>query len=79
MADYPSFSDLPLQKDGPHGNAWGLWGPDDQVGTLNHITAEIVAKAAGQIKSGRSISLKYVILSSMDRSKANILTNIAGP
>ena len=67
MADYPSFSDLPLQKDGPHGNAWGLWGPEDQVGTLNHLTAETVAKAAAeQIKSGKSVSLKYVKSPSMD-------------
>lgn len=56
---YPSFADLPLQKDGPHGNAWGLWGPNDQVGSLNHLTESIVANAAKEeVRSGKVISLK---------------------
>jgi hypothetical protein len=59
--DYPKFSDLPLQKDGPHGNAWGLWGPDDQLGTLNLLTDDVIAKAATEnILTGQRISLKWV-------------------
>jgi hypothetical protein len=58
-SEYPSFSDLPLQESGPHGNAWGLWGPDDQIGTLNHLTEDAVASAAkAQIKSGKRVCLK---------------------
>lgn len=63
MADrgYPSFSDLPVDKNGPHGNAWGLWGQHDQLGTLNLLTDELVAQAAQEnIKTGQRISLKYV-------------------
>lgn len=30
----PSFSDLPLRKDDPPYSAWGLWGKNDQLGTL---------------------------------------------
>jgi kynurenine formamidase len=37
--------------------SWGRWGPDDQVGTLNHITPELVRQAAGLIRQGRIISL----------------------
>lgn len=58
---YPSFNELPLQKDGPAGNAWGLWGPDDQIGCLNHLTDDVVARAAREeIRTGSWISLKYV-------------------
>lgn len=61
LQSYPKFSDLPLQKDGPHGNAWGLWGPDDQLGTLNLLTDDLVARAAREnILTGQRISLKSV-------------------
>jgi hypothetical protein len=56
---YPTFGELPLQRNGPHGNAWGIWGPDDQIGTLNHLTKDIVVRAANEeIKSGSRICLK---------------------
>lgn len=55
----PQFSELPLDKNGPHGNAWGLWGPDDQLGTLNHLTDAVVAQAAAEnIRTGQRVSLK---------------------
>jgi hypothetical protein len=28
------------------GWAWGLWGPDDQLGTINLLTERVVAHAA---------------------------------
>ncbi|KDN72172.1 hypothetical protein CSUB01_12167 [Colletotrichum sublineola] len=62
--NYPSFKELPLDKTGPHGNAWGLWGPDDQLGTLNLLTDDVVARAAKEnIVNGQRVSLK--LLSSM--------------
>jgi kynurenine formamidase len=36
---------------------WGRWGDDDELGTLNFITAEKVAAAAGLVKKGKVISL----------------------
>jgi hypothetical protein len=36
--------------------SWGVWGPDDQRGALNSITPEIVAGAAGLIRTGRTVS-----------------------
>jgi hypothetical protein len=58
-SDYPKFSDLPLQKDGPHGNAWGLWGADDQLGTLNLLSDEVIAQAAKEnVITGQRTSLK---------------------
>lgn len=56
---FPSFSDLPVDTSGPRGNAWGLWGADDQLGTLNYLSAEVVHDAAKEeIRSGERVSLK---------------------
>ncbi len=35
---------------------WGRWGPDDQIGTLNFITAEVTAAAVSLVRSGRTVS-----------------------
>ena len=35
---------------------WGRWGPDDNLGTVNHITDEHRARAAGLIRSGDAVS-----------------------
>lgn len=39
-----------------HSN-WGRWGPDDERGTLNLVTPEMVASAAGLIRQGKTISM----------------------
>ena len=53
------FAKLPLDENGPHGNAWGRWGANDQLGTLNYLTEDVVAKAAKEcIKTGQRVSLK---------------------
>lgn len=36
---------------------WGKWGPEDQIGTLNHVAPEHLLRAAGCIRSGKRISL----------------------
>lgn len=36
---------------------WGRWGDDDQLGTLNNITAEKKIAAAGLVKDGESVSM----------------------
>jgi kynurenine formamidase len=40
---------------------WGRWGPDDELGTLNFITPEKVAAAAGLVRSGRRVSMSLPI------------------
>ncbi|KAJ5287224.1 hypothetical protein N7478_002910 [Penicillium angulare] len=57
--NWPSFDALPLDKSGPPGNAWGLFGADDQLGMLNLLTPDVVAAAATEIKQGIRISLDY--------------------
>jgi kynurenine formamidase len=36
---------------------WGRWGPDDELGTLNTITADVRKAAAGLVTEGRSVSM----------------------
>jgi kynurenine formamidase len=36
---------------------WGRWGPDDELGTLNHITVERRRAAAALVETGEAISL----------------------
>jgi hypothetical protein len=56
----PPFSSLPLDKNGPPGNAWGLYGPDDRLGALNLLTPDVVATAAAsEIKTGVRVSLDW--------------------
>ena len=40
---------------------WGRWGPDDTLGTLNHITPEVRRHALTLPQQGRTISLSLVI------------------
>jgi hypothetical protein len=37
ISPYPSFDPLTLDKNGPRENAWGVWGPYDQLGTLEVV------------------------------------------
>lgn len=36
---------------------WGKWGPDDEAGTVNYVTAESIRKAASLVKKGKVFSL----------------------
>ncbi|CAN5356491.1 cyclase family protein [soil metagenome] len=38
-------------------NMWGKWGPDDEAGTVNYITKDMVRDAASLIQDGRVLSL----------------------
>ncbi|HET6817636.1 MAG TPA: cyclase family protein [Mycobacteriales bacterium] len=51
-ADNAQFAELARKV-----NNWGRWGPDDQRGTLNLLTAEHVRAAAGLVREGRRIDL----------------------
>ena len=39
-----------------HSN-WGRWGPEDEKGTVNLVTAEMVVSAAKLVRTGKTISL----------------------
>ena len=57
MASRPSFDSLPLQPGDPKGSAWGLYGPDDQLGTLNLLTSSTTACAHEEIQCGLVVPL----------------------
>jgi kynurenine formamidase len=38
-------------------NNWGRWGADDEIGTLNLITDDVVREAAAQVRTGRRVPL----------------------
>ncbi len=40
---------------------WGRWGDDDEAGTLNHITPEVVRTAAGLVQDGTVVSCAWDI------------------
>ncbi|KAF9009692.1 hypothetical protein BDQ17DRAFT_1348641 [Cyathus striatus] len=53
----PTFDELPHFNSFP-GCAWGVWGPDDELGTINLLTDEVVRQAAKEeIRTGRTVSL----------------------
>ncbi|RSH95845.1 hypothetical protein EHS25_000938 [Saitozyma podzolica] len=51
------FYALPYDPEGPPYNAWGLYGPDDELGRLNLITPEAIKRGRDEIKEGIAISL----------------------
>lgn len=54
----PCFDELPIKKDGPPYNAWGLYGPNDELGSLNLITKEAVQRGSKAVKHGLCVNLK---------------------
>lgn len=59
---HPPFSSLPLRKEDPPYSAWGLYGPHDELGTLNLLHDYNVATAArSEIRSGHRISLDWAL------------------
>lgn len=45
----PSFDELPKFHEYT-GCGWGVWGDDDELGTVNLLTEQVVAEAAREIK-----------------------------
>src|SRR4026208_1489965 len=41
------------------------WGPNDEIGAANYMTPELVLKAAGLIKTGKTYALGFPVDSSM--------------
>jgi kynurenine formamidase len=55
--DANKFDMAHLQATAEKCKNWGRWGPNDEVGTLNFITPESIAGAAGLIRRGKVFSL----------------------
>ena len=59
MTDLPSYADLRHRTDAPAGSSWGLFGPDDQVGTLNLAGPQEALAAAACVRTGEVFTLDY--------------------
>lgn len=58
-ADVPTYRELLAREDGPPGSSWGVFGPADQLGTLNFLTERTTVRAAGLVSAGRVFNLDY--------------------
>ncbi len=57
----PAYDDLPVRVGAPAGAAWGVFGDDDEVGTINLLTPERVIAAAASIRSGKVFAMNLPI------------------
>ena len=57
----PSYDQLPIRPGAPQGAAWGVFGDDDEVGTINLLSPERVRAAAASIRSGKVFALNLPI------------------
>jgi kynurenine formamidase len=55
----PRFAELPQRLGAPAGSSWGVFGDDDEHGTLNFIGPEQVIAAASLIRSGKVFPLNW--------------------
>jgi kynurenine formamidase len=53
----PSYAELPQIAALGLAHAWGAFGPDDELGTINHLTAERVRDAATLVVDGTIVNL----------------------
>lgn len=58
-ASLPRYRDLPTARTAPDRSAWGLWGDEDEVGTINLLTGEHARRAAALVRTGRVFSLNW--------------------
>ena len=57
MTGFPAYADLNRPDESGLPLAWGVWGAEDQLGTLNHISTEAVRAAAGLVRRGVRFNL----------------------
>ncbi|MBV9206185.1 MAG: cyclase family protein [Actinobacteria bacterium] len=57
LTDLPDYAALRARTDAPPGSAWGLFGADDQLGTLNLLALNDLRAAAAEVRAGTAFSL----------------------
>jgi hypothetical protein len=57
----PTFAELPIKPGYPPHSAWGVFGDDDQIGTLNLLTPECIAAAAQLVQRGEIFALNWAL------------------
>lgn len=62
----PNYRDLPIRPDLPPRSAWGVFGDDDQLGTLNLLTPDVVAAASRLVQKGHIFPLSHDMDATVD-------------
>jgi kynurenine formamidase len=57
----PTYAELSARTDAPKGSNWGIFGKDDQLGTINFLTPERVRAARECIRKGVTFGLNWRI------------------
>jgi len=57
----PSYDELPVRAGAPAGAAWGVFGDNDEVGTINLLTPDRVLAATSSIRTGKVFALNLPI------------------
>lgn len=55
----PRYEELRHRTDAPPGSSWHLFGPGDQLGTLNFLTEQSALDGAALVNRGRTFNLDY--------------------
>lgn len=55
----PRYQDLDPSRSRPHRSAWGIFGEDDEVGTINLLTPELVRDAVSLVRRGVAFPLSW--------------------
>ena len=57
--ELPTYAELPIRPGLPPRSAWGIWGDDDELGTMNLLTPERAQRGLGCAHHGRVFSLNW--------------------
>jgi len=57
LTGLPTYAALRNRTDAPPGSSWGLFGPEDQLGTLNFLALNDLCAAATEVSAGEAFSL----------------------
>jgi len=56
---HPEYARLPVQSGAPRGSSWGVFGDDDQIGTINLLTPARVRSATRLVRRGDVFPLNW--------------------
>lgn len=65
----PDYDDLPRNEKLGMNYSWDVWGEDDDLGTINLLTAERVNAASAEIRNGRIFNLSMPLNAPCSRNR----------